>query len=138
MVNLLAFLVCRKATIDQNGRVTLHELADGLIIPSSESSLHRLPGPYRRREQVFFAFYKIIADTPGTVTLRVLTPSDEALPETWSDPISPLIGQQSTWQSLWALGTDLFHESGRYTLELWYSNVSVPVASTHLLVQIGE
>jgi hypothetical protein len=139
MVRLLAFLVCAKATVDQNGRVTLHELADGLMIPGPGSFPRaRSPGPYRRRERVFFVFYKIVADRPGTVILRVVNPSGEEVPGEWRDPISPAIGQESTWQSLWALSTGLFQQSGWYTLELWYSGVSVPLASTRLLVQIGK
>lgn len=139
MVNLLAFLMCAKATVDRNGKVTLHELFDGLMIPSPGGVPGpRFPGPQRHPEQVFFAFYKIVADSPGTVMLRVVNPSGEEVPGEWRDPISPATGQSSTWQSLWALSISLFQESGWYTLELWYSDVSAPVASTHLLVQIGE
>jgi hypothetical protein len=139
MVSLLALLVCAKATVDQNGRVTLHELADGLVIPSPASLPGaQFPGPYGRRDQIFFVFYKIIVDTAGTVMLRVVNPSGGELPGEWRDPISPAVGQASTWQSIWALSSGLFQESGWYTLQLWYSGVSVPVASTQLLVQRDE
>jgi hypothetical protein len=136
MVPVLAFLACAKATVDQSGRVTLHELFDGLVIPRPGA----VPGPHRRREQMFFVFYKVIVDMPCTIMLRVVKPSGEEVLGEWRDAISPATAQPSTWQSLWAVSTGLFQEPGWYKLDLSYSQGGQPTpsASTHLLVQMAE
>jgi hypothetical protein len=137
MVNLLAFLVCAKASVDESGRLTLHELFDGLAIQRSGSFRPQFP-----KWRVFFVFYKVIADTPCTVMLRVAKPSGEEIPGDWSHSITAAVGEPSTWQSLWALSTDPFQEPGLYQLELLYSHggqsTRYVLASTHLLVQVNE
>jgi hypothetical protein len=141
MVTLLAFLACARATVDQSGRVTLHELFDGLVIPRGGAFLGpRFPGPRRPHEQVFFVFYKVIVDMPCTVILRVFRQSGEEVPGEWRDPISPATAEPSTWQSLWALSVMQFQQPGWYTLELSYSHGGEPtrLAWTLLLVQTAE
>jgi hypothetical protein len=88
MVRLLAFLACAKATVDAEGRVTLQQLFDGLVLsPSGSTPRPRFPGPHRHRDQMFLVFYKIVVDMPCTVMLRVAKPSGEEISGDWRDSI---------------------------------------------------
>ncbi|HEV2424815.1 MAG TPA: hypothetical protein VGZ29_08310 [Terriglobia bacterium] len=138
MVKLLALLLCEKATFNRNEKVTLHGLFDGLRIPRPE----KVPGS-GPQTQLFFVFYKVVvtsaeittAGVPGRISLRITNPSGEDVQGSWTDPV-PFAGA-FTWQSIWALTTDLFQDSGLYKLELLCSNdgSAVTVGETQLLVE---
>jgi hypothetical protein len=143
MTKLLAFLVCEKATVDQNGKVTLHKLFDGLSILEPRALALTSFGASRRiREENFFVFYKIVADVPCTIALRVVQPSGGEIQGDWRDSITPPGASPSTWQSIWALTTGLFQETGPYALELMCygsdSPAGVSLASTQLFVQVAQ
>ncbi len=100
---LLAFLLCEKATREPNGRVTLSGVFDRIIVPRSPVN-----------PKIFFVYYKIIAEQPCTITLRVIDPLGHEIPGPWRDSI----GQLGPMQSVWALITRLFKDPGQYQLEL--------------------
>lgn len=133
MVKLLALLLCERATFNRNEKVTLHGLFDGL----------RLRPPARvsgggSQTQLFFVFYKIVVtDAPCSISLRIIKPSGEDVQGDWTDSVPLSAAAALTWQSIWALTTDLFREPGLYKLELLCSNGSsaVPVGQTQLFVE---
>lgn len=100
---LLAFLLCEEATRDQDGKVTVHGIFDRIIIPRAAA-----------HPKLFYVFYKIVVEQPCTVTLRVIDPLKGEIPGNWRDSI----GQIGPMQSIWALHTGLFKQSGPYVLEL--------------------
>jgi hypothetical protein len=138
---LLAFLLCNEATVDQQGRVTLHHLFDGIVIPQP-SRTRGFPrfGP-RGNPAVFFVFYKIVADQQCRVALKVFDPSGVEIQGNWRDSIMPQ--GPSVWQAIWALSASLFQVPGRYELALMQETDypmprSFPLASTPLVVVQGE
>ncbi len=100
---LLAFLLCERATRDSQGKVTVHGIFDRIIIPRAAAN-----------PKLFFVFYKIVVAEPCTVTLRVIDPSQGEISGNWRDSIT----QAGPIQSIWALSTSLFTQSGPYALEL--------------------
>ena len=141
MVRLLAFLVCERATVGKSGKVTLHELFDGMII-SQASTIPRMSFGVRRGRPIFYVYYKIVADKACTVALKVLDPSGGEIPGAWSDPIAPPGPAESTWQAIWALSTSLFEVPGNYMLRLICHESGIPspalLASTQLTVAQAE
>ena len=139
MARLLAFLVCEKATVGQSGKVTLHELFDGMIIARP-----RMPSfGVRRNRAIFYVYYKIVADKACTIALRVSDPSGSEIPGNWSDSIAPAGPTESTWQAIWALSTSLFEAPGLYAFQLICPESGFPapaflLASTQLIVAQGE
>jgi len=137
---VLAFLLCRRATVDGNGSVTLHDLFDGIVIP--QPGKKRLPGfrVARGPSQIFYAFYKVVAYQQCRVALKVLDPRGAEIPGNWRDSLTPQA--PSIWQAIWALSTSLFQVPGDYQLTLMQENdyptaLPFPLASTSLLV-VGE
>ncbi len=100
---VLAFLLCESATKSRDGKVTLHDLFDRIIIP-------RTPG----LDKLFFVYYKIVVDGACTVSLRIMDSSGREIPGNWRDSFSYL----GPVQSIWALVSSLFRQSGKYALEL--------------------
>lgn len=138
---VLAFLLCDKATIDRAGRVTLHELFDGIVIPRGDVA-RPFPrfGVPRNNSQMFHAFYKINADQQCRISLGILDPSGREVPGNWRDSITPQ--SPSVWQAIWELPAALFHDPGWYKLDLVQENdyplqTSFCLASTSLLVAQG-
>jgi len=101
---LLAFLLCENATKARDGKVTLHDLFDRIISP-------RTP----REAKLFFAFYKVFVKESCTIALRVVDPSGQEISGRWRDSLSEV----GPIQTIWALTSSLFKESGPYVLELW-------------------
>lgn len=100
---LLAFLLCDHATKARDGKVTLHGLFDRIITP-------RTP----RDVKLFYVFYKIIVKEPCTISLRVVDPLGQEIPGSWHDSLSEV----GPMQTIWALTSTLFKQSGSYVLEL--------------------
>jgi len=132
MANLLALLLCERATFNTNEKLTLHGLFDGLRIP-------RLNGPSGGgpEKQTFYVFYKVVSEAPCTISLRIGKPSGEHIDGEWVDSVALWAVGGVTWQSIWALTTDLFEEPGLYTLELLWSDGTraAPVGQTQLVVE---
>jgi hypothetical protein len=105
---LLAFLLCEDATKARDGKVTLHGLFDRIIIPHT-----------RREVKVFFVFYKVVVIEPCTVTLRVIDPDGNKIPEDyWRDSLAEF----GPMQAVWPLSSNLFKHPGPYALELMQEN----------------
>jgi hypothetical protein len=132
MAKLLALLLCERATFNRNEKVTLHGLFDGLRIPRAG----RVPGG-NPNSQLFFVFYKILTEAPCTIGLKIISPSGEPIDGNWTDSVTVSSASPLTWQSIWALTTDLFQASGSYRLELLRSNGDspVPIGQTELFVE---
>jgi hypothetical protein len=120
VVKLLAFLLCERATFNRDEKASLHGLFDGLRLSRPKSG--PLPpfgrpagGPY---ERVFFVFYKIVTDGQCTISLRIIKPSGEEIEGDWVDSVMLWAAGALIWQSIWGSSTNLFQESGSYTLEL--------------------
>ncbi|GEM_PF-1011344 len=108
---LLAFLVCEKATREPDGRVTVHDIFDKIVLP-------RIPVPHGK-DNIFFVYYKVEVLEPCVISLRVIDPQgNEVQGGTWSDSIEQL----GLIQSLWALAHSLFKVPGTYRLELSQRN----------------
>lgn len=139
MVKLLAFLLCERATFNRDEKVSLHGLFDGLRLSRPQSG--PLPAFGRPAggpsERVFFVFYKIVTDGQCTMSLKITNPSGEEIHGNWIDSVTLWSAAGLTWQSIWALSTNLFQEPGSYTLELLWSNGSsaVMVGQTQLFVE---
>lgn len=138
---LVAFLLCRRATVDGNGSVTLHELFDGIVIPQSGKRPLSPFGVLRNRPQIFYAFYKVVADQQCRVALRIHDPSGAEIPGNWRDSLTPQ--GPSVWQAIWALSASLFQAPGQYELDLMQeTDYPVPLrfvlASTRLVVLQGD
>jgi len=101
--DLLAFLLCEDATKARDGKVTLHRLFDRIISPRNP-----------REVKLFYVFYKVFVKESCTIALRVVDPSGQEIPGNWRDSLS-VIGPI---QTVWALASDLFKQSGNYVLEL--------------------
>ncbi len=137
---VLAFLPCDKATIDQQGRVTLHALFDGIVIPQP-SGTRRFPRfDSSNNATNFCVFYKVVADQQCTIALKVLDPAGAEIPGNWRDSIAP--EGPSVWQAIWGLSVSLFQVPGRYQLDLM-QEIDYPMprtlslASTSLVVAQG-
>ena len=102
---LQAFLLCEKATrsAGSDWKVTLHHLFDRIVIP-----------PDLKERVVVFAYYKVVADAPCILSLRVIGPQRREIQGNWRDSID----QVGPIQGVWALDTELFKEAGVYELEL--------------------
>lgn len=100
---VLAFLLCEKATVGSEGKVTLHGLFDRIIVPRTP------PKPI-----VFFVYYKVVVKDPCTVSLRVMDPAGREIPGSWRD----FLAQIGPMQAIWALTSSLFKQPGPYVLEL--------------------
>jgi len=138
---LLAFLLCDKATVDAHGRVTLHDLFDGIVI-ARPSRTRRFPSSgSRKNPEGFYVFYKIVADQQCRIALKVLDPSGVEIHGNWRDSITPQ--GPSVWQAIWGLSASLFQVPGRYELDLMQETdypvpLSFPLASAQLVVSQGE
>lgn len=111
---MLAFLLCDSASTGTDGKVNLHGLFDRIVVP-------RDPVP----RKIIFVFYKIEAEQPCTLCLRVLDPRGAEIPGPWRDSIE----QPGLMQTVWSLATDLLGQAGAYALELWQeSDDSKPVS----------
>lgn len=76
---------------------------------------------------------------PCTVRLRVVKPSGEEISGEWSDPISPVTAQPSTWQSLWALNTGSFPWDPAQHLELQgEDSLGSPVGRARREIRISD
>ena len=123
---LLAFLLCERASAapEPDNKVTLHNLFDRMILPRNPE-----------KTELIFAYYKIVAEAPCTVALRVIDPQQRELPGNWRHPIK----QTGPIQGVWALHTGLFREPGRYRLELREESEGLEphtLASTRLVVEL--
>jgi len=135
---LLAFVLCNKANVDQHGRVTLHDLFDGIVIPQP-SRTRRFPRAGPGNLESFCVFYKIVADQQCRIALKVIDPSGVEIPGNWRDSITPQ--GPSVWQAIWGVSASLFQLPGQYKLELVQeTDYSTPLslASMPLLVSQGE
>jgi hypothetical protein len=138
---LLAFLLCDKTTVDHQGRVTLHALFDGIVIPQPSTTRHLSPFRSRKNAEGFYVFYKIVADQQCRIALRVLDPSGVEITGNWRDSITPQ--GPSVWQAMWGLSASIFQVPGRYQLDLM-QEIDYPMprsfslASTPLVVFQGE
>ncbi len=100
---LLAFLLCAKATRSSDDKINLQGIFDRLVIADP------LAVP-----QLFFAYYKVAADQPCTIRLRIVGPSGNEITGQWRDTIT----EPGLAQSAWSLTTSLFSQPGHYNLEL--------------------
>lgn len=100
---VLAFLLCEKASIDPDGKVTLHGLFDRIIIPRSPDGV-----------KIFFVYYKVVVNKPCSVFLRVVDPFQGELSGNWRDPLV----QIGPVQGVWGLTTSLLKQAGPFGLEL--------------------
>jgi len=136
---VLAFLLCDKTTVDGQGRVTLHALFDGIVIPRPSTTRHLSPFRSGKNAQGFYVFYKIVADQQCRIGLRILDPSGVEIIGDWHDSINPQ--GPSVWQAIWGLNASLFQVPGRYQLDLMQeTDYSAPLslASTPLVVFQGD
>ena len=124
---LLAFLLCEKATAGSEGKVTLHGLFDRIIVLGKPTS-----------SRLFFVYYKVIVKEPCVLSLRVTDSSGREIPGNWRDPL-PQIGPM---HAVWSLASGLFERPGPYVLELRQESdgeEKVSLASTAFVVeQRGE
>jgi hypothetical protein len=100
---LLAFLLCEKATLGPDRKVTLYDLFDRIIVP-------RTPA----KPKLFFVYYKVVVKEPCTVSLRVIDSLGREVPGNWRDSLT----QIGPMQAIWALTSSLFKQPGPYVLEL--------------------
>jgi len=138
---VLAFLLCDKTTVDPQGRVTLHALFDGIVISPPSTTRRRSPFTSHKNAEGFYVFYKIVADQPCRIALKVLNPTGVEIPGNWRDSINPQ--GPSVWQAIWGLSASLFQVPGQYQLDL-IQEIDYPMprsfslASTPLVVVQGE
>jgi hypothetical protein len=99
---LLAFLLCENATKSRDGNISLHGLFDRIIAR---------PAP---RHKLFYVFYKVLVKEPCTIALRVVDPLGQEISGPWRDSLSEI----GPVQTIWALTSSLFKQSGQYILEL--------------------
>jgi hypothetical protein len=123
---LLAFLLCERASVspESDRKVTLHHLFDRIIIP-----------PNLKERDLVFAYYKVVAEAPCILSLRVIGPQQREVQGNWRDSI----GQAGPIQGVWALDTGRFKEPGVYNLVLEEENDSPQsdvLASTRLAVDV--
>jgi Family of unknown function (DUF6941) len=105
-VKLLAFLICDHVTRDSDGKVTIHDIFDRIVLP-------RIPVPYQR-DRNFSVYYKVEALKPCVVSLCVRGPQRNAIPHgSWAHPIQ----QAGLMQSYWSLAHSLFGAPGTYMLQ---------------------
>ena len=103
---LLAFLVCDRVTRDSDGKVTVHDIFDRIVLP-------QFPIP-PVMNKIFCAYYKVDVLEPCVVSLCVIDPRGNPVPKgCWGDPIQ----QRGLAQSLWSLSHSLFTAPGIYTLQ---------------------
>jgi hypothetical protein len=100
---LLAFLLCEKATLGPDRKVTLYDLFDRIIVPRAQA-----------KPKLFFVYYKVVVKEPCTVSLRVIDSLGREVPGNWRDSLT----QIGPMQAIWALTSSLFQEPGPYVLEL--------------------
>jgi hypothetical protein len=101
---LLAFLLCDNATRDRDGKITLHGLFDRMIAPRA-----------RRDVKILFVYYRIVVERPCVVSLRVINPEGDEIPEaSRSDSLSEL----GPVQTVWSLSSGSFTQRGNYVIEL--------------------
>jgi len=127
MCKLQVFLLCESACVSRepDNRVSLHHLFDRIILPRT---------PERTDITIVWAYYKIVADAPCTVALRVTDPRQREVPGNRRHSIE----QGGRVRGVWALDTGLFTEPGQYLLELQeVTHVSQPncLASIPLVVE---
>jgi hypothetical protein len=120
---LLAFLLCDDATRSSDGKVTLHGLFDRIILPQGSA-----------RPKVFFVFYKVDAEEPCIVTLRVVDPAGNEILGDWRDSLT----QIGPIQNIWGLTTSRFVQPGRYVLELRQESDDLTVVSLADMLLIIE
>src|SRR6266568_7238953 len=65
MARLLAFLICERATVGQSGKVTLHELFDGMSIAKPRMPSYKVRGDRPN----FYVYYKVVAYRPLTIAV---------------------------------------------------------------------
>lgn len=100
---LLAFLLCEKATVGPDRKVTLYDLFDRIIVPRAQA-----------KPKLFFVYYKVVVKEPCTVSLRVIDSLGREIPGNWRDSLA----QIGPMQAIWALTSSLFKQPGPYVLEL--------------------
>jgi len=101
---LLAFLLCDNATRDRDGKVTLQGIFDQITRPRSP-----------REVKVFFVYYRVLAEEPCSVSLRVLDPAGQEVPKGSRRDSLPNPGPMHT---VWSLSSGSFERPGNYLLEL--------------------
>ena len=120
---LLAFLLCEKATAGPDGKVTLYDLFDRIIIPRTPAS-----------PKLFFVYYKVVVKEPCDVSLKVIDSLGREIPGNWRDSL-PKIGPM---QAIWALTSNLFRQAGPYVLELRQENDSSEALSLATMVIVVD
>ncbi|MGH9432656.1 MAG: DUF6941 family protein [Terriglobia bacterium] len=106
---LLAFLLCDRATRGSDGKVTVHDIFDRIVLP-------QIPVHYGDRK-LFCVFYKVEALEPCVISLRVVDRQGNEVP-VQGGPRHDSIEQTGLMQSLWYLVTDMFQGVGDYRFEL--------------------
>ena len=101
--NVLAFLLCEKATASADGKVTLHGLFDRIEVSGKP-----------RSSKPFCVYYKVVVKEPCRISLRVVDSSGLEVSGNWCDSIS----QIGPMHAVWSLVSGLFKEPGPYVLEL--------------------
>lgn len=104
---VLAFLLCEKATAGPDGKVTLHDLFDRIIIPRTPAS-----------PKLFFVYYKVVVKDPCNVSLKVIDSQGREISGNWRDSLT----QIGPMQAIWALTSSLFKQPGPYVVELRQEN----------------
>jgi len=121
---VLAFLLCDNATRDRDGKVTLHGLFDRIITPKTPSEA-----------RLFFVYYRVVAEEPCAIALRVADPNSHEVPGNWRDSLAGL----GPMQTVWALTSTLFKQPGSYTLELMQEDGdSEPVSLAEMRLTVEE
>ena len=100
---LQAFLLCEKASLSPERKITLQNLFHRMILPANPN-----------KADLIFAYYKVVAGEPCTIVLRLIDPRQEQVRGNWRHSIE----QVGPVQGVWALDTGLFKELGQYTVEL--------------------
>lgn len=124
---LLAFLLCERASVspESDRKVTLHHLFDRMILPRDLD-----------KTELIFAYYKVVADAPCNLSLKVIGPKGGELPRI--PPHSIEILRVGPIQGVWALHAGLFEEPGVYVFELEEETDGPEphsLASTNLVVE---
>lgn len=102
---VLAFLFCDRPSIDAEGKTRLDGIFDVILI-----------SPIPTEEPADFPiFYKVVADRPCTLSLKVFDPHEGEITGSWNDRVE----QAGLSQSVWYLPTALLKQSGTYRFELW-------------------
>ena len=121
---MLAFLFCDRASIS-DGKTGLDGIFDAILV--SQPVRHIAPRFGLRREPTdFFVYYKVAADRPCTLSLKVFDARNGEIAGPWMDDIN----QAGLVQSVWSLPVGLFEMPGTYTLELWHNSSQRLVTAT--------